>query len=1289
MSNSELDVKQMMTSTLQDSLRQYANQHEPKHIKNIFFTELADLIAKNQLTVSCLTQKLADLKSKRRRELFYSVIETSEAEEWIETLYRLMGIKLSPEILQMLVQQKPSKQLKSYLDNARYHLWKNAPFNETSITFLGHELKGVLELNTEKTKGSSLAKVLLEHWEEGSYESMSDDLLQLLARAPAYVPQLLDQLYRNIQPKEQEKFVRHLLNTLKLDPTGKILAALLHSNLEIVKQLVIVKPEMYFKASESIRIVMNNILQKAKENDTLDKIAKSAASVVSTGDPALKAERMNALVDGSFRFKKIRLSQTEQALVAIEKYLSLQPGEYKQAFFRDLAQGIQTNGLTVAILQEYLTHANNEELFAKWGGLNHSRAAQVMANLYTLASSAVLNRDELKQMAYDKLLPRDPHPPEELPGDSKLMTWLQDSVAMEIKSEAPQLIALDQKENALRVIQNYLDQQPGAYKHQFFSDLALEIDRVTDVSEKDWFLNLLKNKLKKADNKELFSKWSGLTHSRAAAVMASLYNIASLGGGLSSIQFNKMANEKELPDQVNDNTLLIQGKIREIVMNPDRDKSSHLALKIGSAFKEMQAKAQFLQNSQHHNSRAVESEYQKKLITKGMEKASKQEHPAFDLQGHVLVFVKLKEVDYQAILDNIKQKKIGSNSAEQTVKLLLGSELTSHTLCNLDIKGNETLEAKFKTWIGRDDVPQSLMDSKDRASIIDLQEEMSLHVLLALRVLENKLSFKFNHELRTKLLSDVNKLVQNKVKTILELAHFKAEELNNFENLNTSLDKARKELAVGCRTVLVDSICNQYPTLKLEHVLDKHDFTSTTATGMDYLRSDARNQTVVRISGTKNTAHDKALGASKQALRFLHRNHYKNEADQGLSVTPYNEKTLEARVPSIAVKESSESEGTKDVANKLQESHRLLRTQAAYSNGPMIYNLLTSLHTLAYDNSPFERSNKQRLSAEYILQGSHLYNLRQKRIGEPDELVYVQNIPVNQHSGELDDSAFDDVTKEATIMTDMALLSTLNHYAGVFDCALRESITQSYSYAHKQYLSFLPEVEKDDKYFHNTDFGYSVKTHLINKKSQWNSVKITSPDSDNLNTLVVKALFKMYSSNDYRDKQFGMLAQSLSVFVEPMSQAGCKSANERYQGVSGRVELLKSISSRSDDQLSAEEMYVKMALRNFVEGKGTASCAEVQRCLDQAYNKHNLYGAATVFSKEDQGAASKVEATKNKAHPGIIDEIDTNVAETGFLTRLHQSHCSSMQAHKANLAEVYKTLFLEKGEDNHTNRFLP
>jgi hypothetical protein len=859
---------------------------------------------------------------------------------------------------------------------------------------------------------------------------------------------------------------------------------------------------------------------------------------------------------------------------------------------------------------------------------------------------------------------------------------LADTLYTTVQHNAVTFVHQDQKFDALRVIENYLRLKPNKNKQDFFKKLAEEIKK-DGLSQE-----ILQKHLQAADNQKLFAKWSGLANSRAAGVMAELHAIANLGHRMNAQDIQQMVNQKELPKPKLDETGFIKQKINEVLSKPHKTSHSYITHYVGSVFSAMQAKSEFLTNQIQMQQRKNEATYQQYLVDQGLQQLQQSSHPIFDLQGRAMLFIKLNEENYEEILKNMGQEKQEGSTAQTQVESLLGAKITNPTFCNLDIMQDEELQQKFQEWVNFPKGYRALESSfNERGSIIKLQEEMTMHVFLSFRALENKIlknnpeqlnDEQLNQQIRESLMSEINALVREKVQEILRVACSVEKVTIDYEVLNNKLDKARNVLAPLCREKLVKKICAVYPDIDwTEEVkqLEKKDFTSTTATGLDYLHTDGRNQTVVRISGTNATAHDKKVGNEGQAFRILYRNQYTRDG----TIIPYAHQTTEARVPSIAVIEEKEALAIQDVTDKLAHSYQELNSKAIYTNRPMIYNLLTSLHTKLYDISPMERSNQQRLSAEYILKGAHRGNLEQLNNGNHRALVYVQNIPVNQHTNRLDDEAFDNITKEATLMTDVAVLSTLNHHAGLFPSTIQESLTNNYDLIHKKYLSFLPQKIS---YFYDSKEGSFVQDLLRVRKAQWGEVKLPLTDTQNTASLAIKVLFKMYTQNMHWDPQFGMLAQTLSVFVEPISQAGCKSANERYQAISGRVDILKSISARDPGNLSEEELAVKKALINVIKtDKKTpveevqAGFAQLQKCLDEAYNLHNLQGAAASFALEDQGAGSKVRKTKNTQNPGFIDEVDTNIAETGYLKRLFQSCTSALQAHKAGLAKKFNESF--------------
>lgn len=846
--------------------------------------------------------------------------------------------------------------------------------------------------------------------------------------------------------------------------------------------------------------------------------------------------------------------------------------------------------------------------------------------------------------------------------------------------------------DALQAIRHYISKDPSAYKTEFFNNLA------ADIKAQGLSVDLLQQYLKQSDRNQLFDKWCGFGgphSSRAAALMKNLFNLASLDNPINIDETDEMIDKGDLPELRESFVKEAQEKVREVVtyvvLQPNQANNSRIHQTIGKAFDYLKSFQQFFHRENLFIEKHAEAKYQNYLLKKGLELANQQDHPIFDPQGHVLITVSLDEDDYAEILQEIfevdgaeerlqqllKMTKKESSNKEKLQKLL-GSENLTPTFCNLDIADHKDLHNKFKQTVNNM-VVDEFIDSTDRGSVIPLQEEMAMHVTLSLRSLEKFMKAKDQdfvlEEGKQHLMQDINGLVMEKFSAALttSLQNNKI----NYELLNKGLDEARKVLAPKCRTLLVKAISDEMSDELFENFqnnllpnLDDNFFTSTTATGLDYLRTDAKNETVVRISGTEKTAHSKKSGKDEQALRMISRNHYDAQRDW---VKPYSQNAIDARVPSIADIDINHFDAIFDVAKKLQNSKDLLSKKLGGYNGPLVYNLLTSLYPNAFNYVFFESNNKQRPSASRILKGSHLYNNWQLNSGSTDSLIYIQNIPVNQHGLELNLHSWDDATAEATLMTELSLLTTFTQHAVVFPPNLQKSIKQTQAYLHANYLKFLPMYANGDHYFKDSSHGKNSIEILEDQKNLWKDSLDMVP-ATNIQDLCLQALFKMTMTNDYQNKQFGALVQALSIFVEPMSQAGCKSANERYQAVSGRVELLKSLDGMNPENHSEYHKAIVSTLQGYV--KGEIKTKKLQAAVDIAYNKHNLYGAS-IFSAEDQGAGSKVKATKNKKNPGEISEINTNYAETNFLTRLFQEFAASMQAHKAKLTKEFTKLFSE------------
>ncbi|QBR84958.1 hypothetical protein E3983_11715 [Legionella israelensis] len=820
----------------------------------------------------------------------------------------------------------------------------------------------------------------------------------------------------------------------------------------------------------------------------------------------------------------------------------------------------------------------------------------------------------------------------------------------------------DVQERAVNGIKDYLDKKnPAGEKYQFFKELRNSIRR--DGLSKDLIHRFYEQ------GKKLLLK-----PTRAQQLWNDL-------GGL-----NERAEELKTPGAIKERA--------HQLFTGERIPQTALDDSIISVIGDLQSKADVLLQGKTQRRQLVEAQYQQYIHQQALELIAKQDKPIFDPQGHALALVHLQENDYQQILKNCGLDWHGS--AKDVLEDIIGP-VTETIFCNIDVADDKDLSSRFNEWLDREESDFFEEFKDDRGSIIALQEEMSVHVFLALRVLQEKvfpgkLNLKIGDDFRQELMEKINQRIQNLIKKAMEecdKAALDEPSIDKVALLNKIMDEARLELAQACREDLVDTVLERVEEDEKDEIIEqlaslkKHDFTSKTATGLDYLRNDVRNQTIVRITATDETAHDKKIG--HQAIRVLNRNHYRSK-----EVRPYHDDTSEARVPSIAVgvdenvifrmpgtQKREHQQAIDDVVKKLKESRALMQKMRPDYHGPMTYNLLTSLHGKAKDILPkVELQNRQRKSAARIFKGSHVYNRELMEKGNSQGFTFVQNIPVNQHGEALNDNDMDKAVREATLLTNMAMLATLRHHAAKFSPAMQKSLEETYQQSQKLYQAFLASGKADGThYFSSSKEGEDLIKILNEKKAEWKENKPLSARG-NLSDMVVKTLFNMYSQNAHYNKQFGMLIQALSVFVEPMSEAGCKSANERYQAVSGRVELLKSISSRKWEELSEAEQDLVLELDRFaVEGGG---CEKLQECMDVAYNLYNLQGSVASISEEDQAASSKIKSSKNKANEGVISEYNTNVAETSRLTRLSQKNSSSMQSHKAELSEVYRDLFGQK-----------
>jgi len=868
-----------------------------------------------------------------------------------------------------------------------------------------------------------------------------------------------------------------------------------------------------------------------------------------------------------------------------------------------------------------------------------------------------------------------------------------DYIYSKIKDEgrARQLI---NKDYALRRINAYLKTKPNAFKTNVFLRVRKSIE------ENGLTMEMLKTEAGKEDNVygKLFKKWSGRSNSNAARCLYDLIRASKDDWQLDDYSCQQILDtKKEEPETPKQTEAIIKRHIRDTLENPHNARKTELGRKIYAEMQALENCKDVIARNERNTASLDNANTQQSVIEQALLTLTEaQDTLRFDPQGHALVYLK-NGISDQPTFCNIdimeypylaKQVRQALTNRDEEGLSLDASDLTN--LGNSEVNPDEL-----------DTAIQSFQQSDNRGSIIPLQEEAEMHIRQLSRSIQ-KCAFQANNSIQKEEWEEIRLNAAIAINTeVLEIFRVALVEACrqadrsigalDIAKLNRSLDFARSRIAHSCKTILMQMITNaeneksEFTSLSrsnLKEILSKANLESTTATGAYYLRTNNRNQTVTLISPTEETAHKKKeFDAKKQAFRILQRHHFKMAEDGTVSVTPERVQTREARVPAMPVVDSPHKKSVQDVADKLAHNYRELQAMSGdSSNGPMVYNVLMSLRGKAYDAftlgfwTPPGRKNRERLRSVRILKGAHVFNARQIKQKKIHNLCYVQQIPVNQHGEHLSYRARDSSHREALLMSEIALLATLSEQAAYLPPLLREKLIEQYETVHQYYIEFLSRQEQGKLYFNDSKEGAEAIATLKAFK-QWIGRACTNlpvNTGDSLESLVTRALLKLMGtstrhrrSSEYlhahQNLKYGTLIQSLSVFLETMSQTGCKSGNERYQMVAGRVELLHSIASRKPEPQSTEEQAFITALKACIETKDSR-VDDLQRTLDEAYNAHNLQGSATAISTEDQGGPSKVKASKNQ--DGLVSELDTNYAESGFLKYLYQKCASAMQVHK-------------------------
>lgn len=653
--------------------------------------------------------------------------------------------------------------------------------------------------------------------------------------------------------------------------------------------------------------------------------------------------------------------------------------------------------------------------------------------------------------------------------------------------------------------------------------------------------------------------------------------------------------------------------------------------------------------------------YQQYIVDAGLHKAQNDSAPMFDLQGNVLVIVSLSTDEMKKILHQFLGTEFPIKEPLVELAAYLGlPNLSDAIFCKLDISKEPILYERYQQFYADlSPILTNAMSKKQHHSIIPIMEEMICHGSLYLRAIlqtqrtasavDNAPALEPTAALYDDCYHRIHKYVAANLVTLRGKDDIVA--------LNTQLDKLRPILAQNVRSMMANFLVEKgiLQAQKIQSAT-KAALVSTTATGMYYLHTDTGNENLCLISATNNTAHSKGL--QKVAARLILRSQYSPKEGK-YHVFPARQPYAEIRVPSIAVLDAPEKQITADVVAKLGTLISMLKKRTGGYHGPFIYNLLTSLHTALWDLTG-DKGNHQRASAEYILRGAHIHNSLQVKKGQMHDFIFIQNIPVNQHTNELTENSFDDVTAEASIMTTMALLALLNDYRLEFPPELAEDIGKTYRGCQQYYCQFLPT---DFCFYKDSPSGKAMIAGMPALKDRWRTTSYHwHPTS--WEGILAHTLWRLFITNTYRKKEFGMFTQALSIALTKCPISGCKSANERYQATVGRAFVLKALGTMSKDALSEVNKDLYEELISVANGLGTFRLL-VQK-MDRAFNDC-LYSEVN-FSLEDQGASAKIQCIDNHGQQSWIGSIfshfNTNKFETPQLTHLAQKYAKGMQAHK-------------------------
>lgn len=711
------------------------------------------------------------------------------------------------------------------------------------------------------------------------------------------------------------------------------------------------------------------------------------------------------------------------------------------------------------------------------------------------------------------------------------------------------------------------------------------------------------------------------------------------------------------------------------------------------------------------NRQISEARYQQYILGKAKKSIfSSTELARISTQGYFLVDVELDEQDwfqvYRQITDEYGTAFDDSLDYKYLVSCLLGEEEPSSKIhCKIDASSDPILSDAFnekvKSLSGISGINYNYLSSDRRSSVLCLQEEMEYHFRLQLEMMRH--FDEFNNSSRYKDILDVSfeQQVCNQInqKIWREYAAFfqSADQSLSPEELNAMLAKSRKKMVKIVQESMLSSLRSRcstdqdfehlYQNILLQPLKDKK-LSHFVATNGDYLRVDGRNGIATRIGAARYSSHDKAIGFDHHAGRELHRTQFNSRTGQ---IKVLKDVTTEVRVPSLPVilEGDDESRSIHDVAEKLEDIYYRHGHEVSHKNSPMHYNLFTNIHSPFYESVDLlEGTNRQYTVAVRAHKGVHLFNKHQIAQGNLNGMCWLQNISVNQHYSSLGYTngfmtSEKEILNEATLMADISLAQIFSENHANLIPGYRENARVLAAQTKAYYHGFLKALDMDpstdDLYFSKHDFGKTAIQTLQDSHQSITVHQLAMGADVSVKTLTLNALYRIFHAEGHHKNQYAKLIQALSIYQQDFSISGCKSANERYQSVNGRVELLRSLAARSPENYSSFERDVVAALVLVInetdESKLNKAIELLDDALSKAYNQHCVYGASAQISYADQGAASKLKKSKN-INSGAISskEINTNIGESSFVKALDASDAGTIQAHKTHKSDYLDIL---------------